>query len=67
MNTSGHEKLRVTVSLTAKGDGSKLKLFIEFAAEKHEKALNDEFRSQFCIGSIVSIGGNRWMNKELTL
>ena len=64
LKTSGHEKVRVTVCLTARGGGRKLKPFIVFAAAKREsKALHEEFKSQCSISS----SGNGWMNKELTL
>ena len=64
LKTSGHEKVRITVCLTARGDGRKLKPFIVFAAAKREsKALREEFKSQCSISS----SGNGWMNEELTL
>ena len=62
--TSGHEKVRITVNLTAKADGIKLKPFIVFSAAKREsKALHDEFKSKRSIASTA----NGWMNEELTL
>lgn len=44
INTTGHEKEKVTVCLAAKADGTKLKLFIVFTAGKRECAvLNEQF------------------------
>ena len=36
LKTTGHEKVRVSVCLAAKGDGTKLKPFIDFAGAKRE-------------------------------
>jgi len=47
----------VSVCLTAKADGTKLKPLIVF------KILNEEFKSQCA----VTTSGNAWMNEELTL
>ena len=64
MKTTGHEKVRVRVCLAAKGDGTKMKSFIVFAAAKRElKALHEKFKSQCSIAS----SGNGRMNEELTL
>ena len=64
MKTTGHEKLRVSVCLTAKADGTKLKPFIVFKGAKREsKALNDEFKTR----CVVASSSNGWMNTELTL
>ena len=64
LKTSGHEKVKVTVCLTARGNGRKLNPFIVFTAAKREsKALHEEFKSQCSISS----SGNGWMNEELTL
>ena len=44
MKTTGHEKLKVSVCLTAKGDGPKLKPLIVFkGAVKKSKLLDAEF------------------------
>ena len=49
LKTTGHEKVRISVCLSAKADGTKLKPFIVFGGAKHEtEALNKEFRSR-CI------------------
>ena len=46
MKSTGHEKCRVSVCLTAKANGSKLKPFIVFKNAKHEaKALSEEFKT----------------------
>ena len=45
MKSTGHEKCRVYVCLTAKADRSKLKPFIVLKNAKHEtKALREEFK-----------------------
>ena len=42
MKSTGHEKVRVTVCLATKGDGTKCKSFIVFAGAKREcKSLHD--------------------------
>ena len=64
MKITGHEKVRVSVCLAAKGDGTKMKPFIVFATAKYElKALHKEFKIQCSVAS----SGNGWMNEELTL
>ena len=64
MKSTGHEKCRVSVCLTAKADGSKLKPFIVFKNAKREtKALSEEFKTR-CV--IVS-SSNGWMNDDLTM
>ena len=64
MKSTGHEKCRVSVCLTAKADGLKLKPFIVFKNEKRvTKTLNDEFKTR-CVRVASS---NRWMNKDLTI
>ena len=64
MKTTGHEKVRMSVSLAAKGGGTKMKPFIVFAAAKREsKALHEEFKSQCSIAS----PGDVLMNEELTM
>lgn len=46
LKTTGHEKVRVLVCLTAKGDRTKLKPFIDFAgANRESKRLHKEFKS----------------------
>ena len=64
LKTTGHEKTKVSVCLTAKGDGTKLKPFIVFPGAKREsKALNEEFRTKCVVASSI----NGWMNEELTV
>ena len=47
LKTTGHEKSKVSVCLTAKADGTKLKLFIVFPGGKREtQQLNEEFRNK---------------------
>ena len=64
LKTTGHEKVRVSVCLTAKADGTRLKPFIVFGGAKREcKTLNDEFKTK----CVVASSPNAWMNEELTL
>ena len=64
LKTTGHEKVRVSVCLAAKGDGTKLKPFVVFAGAKREsKALHEEYKRQCSVASST----NGWMNEELTL
>lgn len=64
MKTTGHEKTKVSVCLTAKADGTKLKHFIVFPGAKREtKLLNEEFKTK----CVVASSSNGWMNEELTL
>lgn len=62
VKTSGHEKSRVSVCLTAKADGTKLKPMIVFKGAKREvDSLNKEFKN-----CIIASSANAWMNTELT-
>ena len=64
LKTTGHEKVKVSVCLAAKADGSKMKPMIVFGGGKREvKKLNEEFRSKCVIAS----SGNAWMNEGPTL
>ena len=64
MKSTGHEKCRVSVCLTAKVDRSKLKPFIVFKNAKREtKALSEEFKTRYVIVS----SSNGWMNDDLTM
>ena len=64
MKSIGHEKVRVSVCLAAKLDGTKLKPSNVFGAAKREsKSLHDEYKRQCFVVS----SSNAWMNEELTL
>ena len=64
LKSTGHEKARVLVCLTARADGTKLKLFIVFKGAKREVAtLNQEFHGK----CILALSENGWMNTPLTL
>ena len=64
LKSTGNEKVRVSVCLTAKADGTKMKPFIVFKGAKRESAaINDEFKSQ----CVVTSSTNGWMNEELVL
>lgn len=64
LKTTGHEKVRVSVCLAAKGDGTKLKPFIVFVGAKREsKSLHEELKRQCSVASST----NGWMNEDLTM
>ena len=64
LKSTGREKVRVSVCLTAKADGKKLKPFIVFAGAKREtKTLHSEYKNICSVASST----NGWMNEELTL
>ena len=61
MKSTGHEKSRISVCLTAKGDGTKLKPFIVFKGGKRDvDALNKEFHGK----CVVVSSQNGWMNRR---
>ena len=61
---SGNEKVRVSVCLTAKADGTKMNPFIAFKGAKRESAVfNDRFKGR----CVVTSSSNGWMNEELVL
>ena len=63
MKSTGHEKVRVSVCLTVKSDGTKLKPFIVFkGAKRDSKALNEQYKSR----CVVASTSNGWMNTDLT-
>ena len=63
MKSTGHEKVQVSVCLTAKSDGTKLKPFIVFkGAKRDSKALNEQYR----LRCVVASTPNGWMNTDLT-
>ena len=64
LKSTGHEKVRVSVCLATKADGTKLKPFIVFVgAKQEENNLNDEFKNK----CVVTSSPKGWMNEELTL
>ena len=63
LKTTGHERSKVSVCLTAKADGIKLKPFIVFLKAKREtKQLNEEYKNRCYVASSV----NGCMNEDLT-
>ena len=62
LKITGHQKLRLSVCLSARADGTKLESMIVFGGVKHEsEALNKEFGSR---GVVVS-SPSGWMNESL--
>ena len=63
LKSTGHEKSKITVCLTATADGGKRKPFFVFKGAKRDvKRLNEEYRSK----CIVASSDNGWMNEALT-
>ena len=63
MKTTGHEKSKVSVCLTANADGKRLKPFTVLTVAKREvKELNEHFKRKCFLASTC----NGWMNDELT-
>lgn len=62
LKSTGHEKMHFTVTLAAKGDGTKLKPYITF-----KKAIREVRKMESMTDAIVTSSQNGWMNEELTL
>ena len=57
LKTAGHDKIRVSVSLTDKGDGSKLKSFVVSGAAKREsKSLHEEYSVGALLHQVQIVG-----------
>ena len=64
LKSTGNKKLKVSVCLTTKAEGTKLKPFIAFQGAKHkETALNEEFKNRH----VVASSSNGRMNEQLFL
>ena len=64
LKSTGNEKVRVSVCLTAKADGTKMNPFIVFKGAKRELAvLNDRFKGR----CVVTSSSNGWMYEKLVL
>ena len=64
LKSTGNEKVKVSVCLTAKADGKKLKPFIVFqGAKRGATTLNEEFKNRCAVATY----SNGWMNEELAL
>ena len=61
IRTTGHDKGRFTVILTAKADGTKLKPFVVF------KGVHPIAELQRVRGVVVTMSRNGWMNETLTI
>ncbi|KAI1699595.1 tc5 transposase DNA-binding domain-containing protein [Ditylenchus destructor] len=60
--TTGHEKTRITVMLTARDDGRKLPPFILLPRKRPVPAVCDKFKSKLIL---IWSGDNAWMNNSL--
>ena len=63
MKSTGHEKCRVSVCLSARADGSKMKPFIVVKGAKREV---NEMAKEFKSKCIIASSSNGWMNNDLT-
>ena len=62
--STGHEKCRLSVYLTVKADGMKLKPFIVFKNIKRgTNTINGEFKTR----CMIVTSSNGWMNNDLTI
>uniref|UniRef100_A0A1X7U840 DDE-1 domain-containing protein n=1 Tax=Amphimedon queenslandica TaxID=400682 RepID=A0A1X7U840_AMPQE len=60
VRTTGHDKARFTVVLSAMADEVKLKPYVLFKGVRSIPKLSKES------GVVVALSRNRWMNQELT-
>ena len=61
LRTKGNEKMRVTVMLTARADGTKLKPFIIFKRQRPVPELAAKFPQL-----VIAYNANGWMDESLT-
>ena len=66
LKTSDHEKSKVTVTLTAKANGDKLKPYIVFPGHKREV---QNLKKRFCNQNRCYVEStiNGWMNENSTI
>ena len=62
LKSTGHEKQRLTIMLTARADGRKLPVFILIPRKRPIKKLVDKYRGK----AVINFEGTSWMNEELT-
>ena len=63
MKSTGHDKVRMTVCLVGKADGSKCKpIIVSKGGKRESKALHEEFKRTCSVTS----SANAWMNEGLT-
>ena len=62
LKSTGHEKARLTIMLTARADGRKLPVFILIPRKRPIKKLVDKYRGK----AVIKFEGTSWMNEELT-
>ena len=61
IKSTGHEKVRLTVALTAKVDGTKLKPYIIIPRKREIKELKDSIKDV-----VLSFNQKSWMDNQLT-
>lgn len=64
VKSTGHEKARFTVTLTAAGDGTKLKPYVVFKGGVRK--VKELQQKKGLSGNVVTTSVNGWMNEELT-
>lgn len=62
VKTTGHEKLRITVILTARMDGFKCKPYVMLHRKRPVPKINDMFKGKL----VLNWAGNTWMNDVST-
>ena len=63
LKSTGNEKVCISICLTVKVDGMKMKPFVIFQGAKWEDAaLNENFKDCY----VVASSSNAWVSKELT-
>ena len=65
MKSTGHDKVHVSICLTGKVDGTRLKPFILFKGAKQESIIFIYIHNEFSRKCSVSSSTNKWMNEEL--
>jgi hypothetical protein len=64
--TTGHEKTRVTVALTATSDGTRLKPYVLVNRKRPIAGLEKKFPGLIIAGDGTTWAGTTWMNDQLT-
>ena len=62
VRSTGHEKERTTIMLTARVDGKKYPVYILIPRKRPYKALVEKYRGR----AIIKYEGTNWMNGKLT-
>jgi DDE superfamily endonuclease len=60
--TTGHEKMRITVCLTARGDGRKLMPYVLVKNKRPKPEVVKQFRNKL----VINWAGSTWMDDDTT-